>query len=134
MATSSESTLSTPVTVLISGSGTNLQALLDAQSSSNPPFRIVRVISNRKAAYGLVRAQTANVPTTYHNLVAYKKSHESEDAARKAYDADLADLIIKDQPKLVVCAGFMHILSPTFLDPLEKAGVAIINLHPGTSI
>jgi phosphoribosylglycinamide formyltransferase len=120
----------TPITVLISGSGTNLQALIDAASSS---YRIVRVISNRKAAYGLTRAQNADIPTAYHNLVAYKKKHESEQEARKEYDSDLASLILKDAPKLVVCAGFMHVLSPSFLEPLTTAGVSIINLHPGKS-
>jgi len=124
---------STPITVLISGSGTNLQALIDAAAESSPSYKIVRVISNRKAAFGLERAQKAGIPTAYHNLVAYKKKYESEETARLKYDADLASLILEDEPRLVVCAGFMHVLTTAFLEPLEKASVAIINLHPGTS-
>ena len=152
--------ISTPsfrLTVLISGGGTNLQALIDACQASqqpNPPSgtftstlntdplptlppktHIVRVISNRKSAYGLQRAQNTNIPTTYHNLVAYRKallsSSSSKDTttgtttlsrdddlerqARENYDRDLAKLILADSPDLVVCAGFMHVLSGTFL-------------------
>ncbi|KAF2671279.1 phosphoribosylglycinamide formyltransferase [Microthyrium microscopicum] len=122
----------TRITVLISGNGTNLQALIDAQPTTLSPARIVRVISNKKAAYGLERAKTANIPTAYHNIVAYRKKYEPKDetAARQAYDADLAALVLKDAPNLVVCAGFMHILSPQFLEPLAEKGVDIINLHP----
>ncbi|KAF2405382.1 phosphoribosylglycinamide formyltransferase [Trichodelitschia bisporula] len=120
------------LTVLISGSGTNLAALITAQPtlSSTHPTSIVRVISNRKAAYGLTRASDAGIPSAYHNLASYKKRLTPESAAREAYDADLASLVLADSPDLVVCAGFMHILSPAFLRPLEEAGVRIINLHP----
>ena len=120
-----------PVTVLISGSGTNLQALIDAQPSS--PFRIVRVISNKKDAYGLTRASDANIPTTYHNIVAggYKKRYPDDEARRRReFDVDLADLILKDEPRLVVCAGWMHVLSEPFLGRLKEHDVGIINLHP----
>ena len=123
------------VTVLISGNGTNLQALIDAAgSSASLAYSIVRVISNRKAAYGLQRASAAHIPTHYHNLPAYKKrfppTAEPATAAREAYDADLATLVLADAPDLVVCAGWMHILTPRFLDPLAEAQVAVINLHP----
>jgi phosphoribosylglycinamide formyltransferase len=116
------------ILVLISGSGTNLQALLD----STLPGEITHVLSNRKSAFGLTRAHDAGIPTTYHNLLAYKSRYPSTDpqSARQAYDADLARLILEQDPDLVVCAGWMHILSPTALDPLKDAGVDIINLHP----
>lgn len=73
-----------------------------------PDVSIVRVISNKKAAYGLQRAQSADIPTAYHNLVVYKKRHGpgNEAAAREEYDADLAALILKDNPGLIVCAGW----------------------------
>lgn len=96
----------------------------------------MRVISNKKNAYGLQRAEKAGIPTAYHNLVAgrYHKAGEKDKEviakAREQYDADLAELVLKDTPDLVVCAGFMHILAPTFLDPLEKARTPVINLHP----
>ncbi|KAK5952746.1 Bifunctional purine biosynthetic protein ADE5,7 [Knufia fluminis] len=122
--------------VLISGSGTNLQALIDACGTAPlENAKLTHVISNKKNAYGLTRAQNANIPTTYHNLVThgYKKSHpDSIDKAREAYDVDLAKLITENSPKpdLVVCAGWMHILSPKFIDALTAANVPIINLHP----
>ncbi|SMR54975.1 unnamed protein product [Zymoseptoria tritici ST99CH_1E4] len=127
----------TRITVLISGSGTNLQALIDASktsSLSNTTF--VRVISDRKSAYGLIRASNANIPTSYHSILPYKKSHPDTssnptfNAAREAYDADLAKLVLADEPQLVVCAGFMRILTLSFLNPLATANVPIINLHP----
>jgi phosphoribosylglycinamide formyltransferase len=126
----------TRVTVLISGSGSNLQALIDAQRANKfgSPVGFARVISNRKAAYGLERAKKAGIPTCYHNLKAYKDRHPVDDdgvkAARSAYDKDLADLILKDKPDVVVCAGWMHIFTDATLKPLAKAGVWIINLHP----
>ncbi|KAJ5176031.1 Phosphoribosylglycinamide formyltransferase [Penicillium canariense] len=121
-------------TVLISGNGSNLQALIDKVSAGALNAQLIRVLSNRKDAYGLERARKASIPTEYHNLVKYKKAHpatpEGVQAAREEYDAELARLILADEPELVVCLGFMHILSPQFLEPLEKAGVRIINLHP----
>lgn len=126
------------LTVLISGSGTNLQALIDACAAGVIDAHIVHVISNRRNVQGLVRAQTANIPTSYHNLLQYKNADKAEhgdldeDRARSKYDADLANIILEHQPRpdLVVCAGFMHILKPAFLDPLDHAHVKIINLHP----
>ncbi|KAF2657287.1 phosphoribosylglycinamide formyltransferase [Lophiostoma macrostomum CBS 122681] len=157
------------LTVLISGNGSNLQALIDACAGGKlPNARVTHVISNRKAAYGLERARRAHIPTTYHNLVPYKKAHpDSIDAAREAYDADLASLILKPGtstststapdttpsssttdpthptndknptisqqppiPHLIICAGWMHILSPSFLNPLSQSSIPVINLHP----
>ena len=119
------------ITVLISGNGTNLQALIDATTSGAlPNVQIIHVISNRKAAYGLQRAAAANIPSSYHNLVLYKKSATDDDSARLAYDAALAKLVLDAQPDLVVLAGFMHILSNHFLEPLSQQHVPVINLHP----
>lgn len=131
------------LTVLISGSGTNLQALIDATaspSSSISNAQIVRVISNRKNAYGLTRAHNASIPTTIHNLISngYTKRFPNSDPgskaatapAREAFDADVAAIILADKPDIVVMAGWMHIVSPTFLIPLAEAGVKLINLHP----
>lgn len=121
-------------TILISGNGSNLQAVIDAVTSNQLNLQIVRVLSNRKDAFGLERARKANIPTQYHNLVKYKKAHpatpEGVQAAREEYDAELARLILADSPELVVCLGFMHVLSPRFLEPLEQAKVRIVNLHP----
>lgn len=122
------------ITALISGKGSNLQALIDATFNRQLPAEIVRVISNRKEAYGLTRAAEANIPTSYHNLVKYKRkhptTHEGVLTAREEYDTELAELVLSDNPDLVACLGFMHVVSTKFLDPLERAGVQIINLHP----
>lgn len=122
------------LTILISGSGTNLQAVIDKTAAGQLNATIVRVISNRKDAYGLERAKRANIPTAYHNLVKYKKQHpatpEGVQAAREEYDAELARLVLADSPGLVACLGFMHVLSTEFLKPLEEKQVKIINLHP----
>jgi phosphoribosylglycinamide formyltransferase len=131
------------LTVLISGTGSNLQAVIDAINSPNSPLsntQIVRVLSNRKTAYGLERASQAGIPTTYHNLMKYKKAHpqtpEGVQAAREEYDAELARLVIADKPDLIACLGFMHVLSTRFLRPLElvneggREGIRIVNLHP----
>ncbi|KZM23563.1 Phosphoribosylglycinamide formyltransferase 1 [Ascochyta rabiei] len=123
--------------VLISGNGSNLQALIDAcGTDALPNTKISHVISNRKAAFGLERAHKAGIETTYHNLVPYKNSHpktpEGLIEARAAYDADLAKIILQlsPRPDLIVCAGWMHIVTPRFLNPIAEAGIKIINLHP----
>ncbi|MCJ1401687.1 hypothetical protein MMC11_004904 [Xylographa trunciseda] len=121
------------IVVLISGNGTNLQALIDAIASSKiPNAKIIHVISNRKDAYGLQRAEKAGISTSYHNLQKYKKQYpdQSVENIRAIYDRDLAEMVLKNTPDLVVCAGFMHILADTFLQPLYEVGVPIINLHP----
>ena len=127
----------TTLAVLISGGGTNLQALIDACASKLlPSTSIIRVISNRQNAYGLKRAANAAIPTTYHNLIAGRYHEKGErdpvkiKEAREKYDGDLAELVLKDKPDIVVCAGWMHILAPSFLDPLASAKVPVINLHP----
>lgn len=63
----------------------------------------------------------------------YKKKHpEAIDRARSEYDADLAQIILSADPRpdLIVCAGWMHIVTPSFLTPISSAGIKIINLHP----
>lgn len=69
--------------------------------------------------------------TPSQNLPQYKKRHpENVDLARQEYDEDLATLLLADKPDLVVCAGFMHVLSEQFLNPLAEARLPIVNLHP----
>ncbi len=72
-----------------------------------------------------------NIPTSYHNLLDYKKKYPGDnDLARSKYDLDLAIALLQDKPDIVVCAGWMHILAHTFLDRLLSANVPVINLHP----
>ncbi|EIK53395.1 phosphoribosylglycinamide formyltransferase [Stutzerimonas stutzeri TS44] len=106
------------VVVLISGSGSNLQALIDSQSDSNPA-RIGAVISNRADAYGLQRAQAAGIPTQV-------LSHR-EFADREAFDAALMAAIDAFQPDLIVLAGFMRILTPGFVRHYQGR---LLNIHP----
>lgn len=106
------------IVVLISGSGSNLQALIDSQSDSNPA-RIGAVISNRADAYGLQRAQAAGIPTQV-------LSHR-EFADREAFDAALMAAIDAFQPDLVVLAGFMRILTPGFVRHYQGR---LLNIHP----
>jgi len=109
--------------VMISGSGSNLQALLDAIDDGRLPAEIVMVVSNRRAAYGLQRAAQAGVETLYFPLKPYMDAGQT----RAAYDADLAARLRPYQPDLIVLAGWMHILSSAFLDQFPDK---VINLHP----
>jgi formyltetrahydrofolate-dependent phosphoribosylglycinamide formyltransferase len=109
--------------VLISGSGSNLQALLDASARGELAADIVLVAANRRAAYGLVRAQQAGVPTCYLPLAPFLQSG----AGRAAYDAALAEQVAAAHPDLVVLAGWMHILGPAFLNRFPQR---VLNLHP----
>jgi formyltetrahydrofolate-dependent phosphoribosylglycinamide formyltransferase len=101
----------------VSGSGTNLQALIDARAALNA--EIALVVSNRKAAYALERAAAAHIPTLYFPLQGY--------VDRERYDADLAEQVAARSPDLIVLAGWMHILSPAFLNRFPRK---VINLHP----
>lgn len=97
---------------------------------------------SRKGVKGLERADKAGIPWTYHNLVKYKNAAPKDDSgkptaegitkARSEYDADLAKIILEltPRPHLIVCAGWMHIVTPAFLTPIADAGIKIINLHP----
>lgn len=122
------------ITVLISGSGSNLQALIDAQSEGKlGNAEIVSVISSSKKAYGLTRAAAANIPTKVQSLYPYTRdipqdNKEKRAEARVRFEKDLAELVLSDEPDLVVCAGWLLILGPEFLSRVNR--VPIINLHP----
>ncbi|EDO14863.1 hypothetical protein Kpol_363p3 [Vanderwaltozyma polyspora DSM 70294] len=122
------------ITVLISGSGSNLQALIDAQKEGKlANGEIVRVISSSKKAYGLTRAENAGIPTQVHSLYNYTKELPKDDKegrknARVSFEQDLCELILQNEPDLIVCAGWLLILGPTFLANI--GGIPIINLHP----
>lgn len=109
--------------ILISGNGSNLQAVMDAIRLRVLPAQIVAVISNRKAALGLERAAKANIPTRYHPLKPYSDANRS----RRDYDADLAAMVKEYSPDYVVLAGWMHILSSAFL---RHFPYRVVNLHP----
>ncbi|KAI0258655.1 formyl transferase [Gloeopeniophorella convolvens] len=117
------------IAVLISGSGTNLQALIDAQRTpALPNAGIVLVLSNRKAAAGLERAARADppIPTAYLALQPYLKADPAR--TRATYDAEVARIVLEAHPDLVVLAGWMHVLGEGFLDAV--GALPVINLHP----
>ncbi len=103
------------VVVLVSGSGTLLQALLDADL----PARVVAVGADRTGIAGLERAERAGVPTFTVRTRDY--------ADRAEWDAALADAVAAHEPDLVVSAGFMKILGPAFL---ARFGGRVVNTHP----
>ncbi len=107
-----------PVVALISGSGSNLQALIDA-SQDGAPYEIRAVISNRSDAYGLIRAQHAGIET--------RVIEHAEFSSREVYDDELQSEIDRYQPKLVVLAGFMRILTAGLVE--HYAG-RMLNIHP----
>lgn len=107
-----------PIVVLISGSGSNLQSIIDA-SLNDLPVEIRAVISNKADAYGLVRAEKAGIPTAVLDHKAF--------ADRAAYDAALSELIDSYRPELVVLAGFMRILSDDFVRHYDGR---MMNIHP----
>lgn len=109
--------------VLISGSGTNLQAIIDAIAAGRLDARIAVVVSNRREAFGLARAERSGIPTLYFPYKAYKDAGRP----REEYDADLAAQVAAFAPDLVVLAGWMHVLSPAFLDRFSGC---VLNLHP----
>lgn len=116
--------------VLISGGGTNLQALIDAQKSGVILHaEICAVISNKADAYGLVRAENAGIP----HFVAEKEKAEDTDTAddreRKQHEFEerIEEIIESTGAKIIVLAGFLAILSESFT---SKYPERIINIHP----
>jgi phosphoribosylglycinamide formyltransferase-1 len=107
------------VVVLISGSGSNLQALIDAQQTGELNIDIRAVFSNRADAYGLERAAQANIPT--HAI-----DHKDFDS-RASFDLALMQAMDDYQPQLVVLAGFMRILTEDFVRHYHGR---MLNIHP----
>ena len=105
--------------VLISGRGSNLQAILDGATRGVLPVEIRAVISNRPDAYGLERARQAGVPTA---VVDYKTFPD-----RQAFEAVLQERIDAENPALVILAGFMRILSAGFVEHYRGR---LLNIHP----
>ena len=103
------------IVVLLSGSGTTLQSMIDADL----PATICAVISNKAGVMGLERAQKANIPSHILDHTAFP--------TREAFDLELKNLIEQQQADLVVLAGFMRILSDDFVNHYHGK---LINIHP----
>jgi len=105
--------------ILVSGSGTNLQAFIDQVSAGRLELELAVVFSNNPDAYGLVRAQQAGIPTACIEHGAYPD--------RESFDRAVAGQLDAWQPELLVLAGFMRILSPGFVAHYKGR---ILNIHP----
>lgn len=110
----------TNIAVLVSGNGTNFQAIVDAiEIGRIQQARIACLISNKSDAYALERAQKHNIPTFVLNHKDYPD--------RQAYDGALVELLRQNNVQLVLLAGFMRLLSPVMIEAFPHA---IINIHP----
>jgi phosphoribosylglycinamide formyltransferase-1 len=107
------------IAVLVSGSGTNLQAIIDAVKSGYIPARIALVVSDKRGAFALQRAQKAGIET----LILDKKDF----ATREDFDKEISKNLKKKDIGLVVLAGFMRLLSPAFIKEYRNR---IVNVHP----
>ncbi len=105
--------------VLISGNGSNLQAIMDAIESQQLNATIACVISNKKDAFGLQRAQQANIQT--------QVLENQKGTPREVYDKKLMTVIDELAPQLIILAGFMRILSSGFVNHYKHR---ILNIHP----
>ena len=105
--------------VLVSGSGSNLQSILDACARGDLRARVVCVISNKADAFALERAKKAGIPALHLDHRAH--------AGREAYDAALVATLREFGVELVVMAGFMRIITPVLL---EAFPMAVMNIHP----
>ncbi|HDR1419736.1 TPA: phosphoribosylglycinamide formyltransferase [Pasteurella multocida] len=107
------------IVVLVSGHGSNLQALIDACHSGQIAGKIVAVISNQAEAYALERAQSASIPS--------KVFLRKDFANNRAMDEQIGHYIESVQADLIVLAGYMKILSPAFT---QRFAGKILNIHP----
>ena len=107
------------IVVLISGNGSNLQAVIDACRANKITGNVVAVLSNKADAYGLERAKLANIPAYFVDPTLYND--------RADYDKALIKQINAYQPDIVVLAGFMRILSPDFVTHYQHK---LLNIHP----
>jgi phosphoribosylglycinamide formyltransferase-1 len=107
------------IVVLISGGGSNLQAIIDACADGTVPAEVAAVVSNKADAFGLERATRAGIPTEVIN--------HKDFANRESFDDALLARVQQYQPDLVILAGFMRILTANFITPLLGR---MINIHP----
>lgn len=114
------------ISVFVSGSGTNLQEIINAVEHGNLDAEIISVISNKAEAYGLTRAEKHNIPTA---IIPYVGKF-SDKTAREKYDQELIEHIKKTNPDLIVLAGWMMVVGEVFLKEMQKLEIPVINLHP----
>jgi phosphoribosylglycinamide formyltransferase-1 len=103
--------------ILISGSGSNLQAFIDSRLQL--PFELAVVLSNKASAFGLERAQQADIPTHHVDHSAF--------STRENFDQAMLEILQRHRPDIIILAGFMRILSATFV---RQYPGRILNIHP----
>jgi formyltetrahydrofolate-dependent phosphoribosylglycinamide formyltransferase len=114
----------TRIAILISGFGSNQQAVMDAvEGGGLPGVEVALVVSNRRGAYGIKRAVRHGVPVVYFPLAPYTNAGRP----RREYDADLSAILRAFDVTWVVMAGWMHVLSDAFLSHFPSR---VVNLHP----
>lgn len=114
------------IAVLVSGSGSNLQVLIDKQLNNTLNIQIVGVISNKETAYALTRAKNANI-----NTFVIDKDDTGKTYKRVEFEQRALDILKELKPDLVVLAGFMKILTPLFIGGVNNdLNIPMINLHP----
>ena len=111
-----------PIGVLLSGGGTNLQAIIDAVRQERLDATVRTVVSNRKDAYGLARARAHGIPAAVLD--------HRDFPSREDYDRALAEHLERNGVELVVLAGFMRLLSPVFIRSFPNR---VMNIHPALS-
>jgi phosphoribosylglycinamide formyltransferase-1 len=107
------------IVVLVSGNGSNLQAIIDDISQQKINAKVSAVIANQESAYALTRAENAGIPALYID-------HKSF-TSREEYDAKMVSCIDEFKPNLIVLAGFMRILTPSFVEHFQGR---MLNIHP----
>ncbi|WP_299076937.1 phosphoribosylglycinamide formyltransferase [uncultured Paraglaciecola sp.] len=107
------------IVVLVSGNGSNLQAIIDNISENRINAKIAAVVANQADAYALVRAENAAIPAIFIDHTSF--------ATREEYDAKMISCIDEFAPDLIVLAGFMRILTPAFVEHYKGR---MLNIHP----
>ena len=114
----------TRIAILISGFGSNQQAIMDAVEEGRlPSVEVALVVSNRREAFGIKRAVKGGIPVVYFPLAPYTKAGRP----REAYDADLAGIVRAFGVTWIVQAGWMHVFGDAFLEHFPSR---VVNLHP----
>jgi phosphoribosylglycinamide formyltransferase-1 len=110
--------------VLVSGNGSNLQAIIDACNDGRlPDAQVVVVVSNHREAFALERARSHDIPALVHAFYPYRR----DNLPRRQYDADLAELLRPYHPDAIILAGWMHVLGMEFL---KHYPARVLNIHP----
>jgi formyltetrahydrofolate-dependent phosphoribosylglycinamide formyltransferase len=114
------------LSIFISGSGTNLQQIINAIESNYLDAEIIDVLSNKNDAYGLIRAKKHELRST---VIPYTEKLSNK-SARSTYSKKLIEHIKRTKPDLIILAGWLMVLDDNFLQELQSMEIPVINLHP----